>query len=89
MDRAQRLRRGSESERQVKPFRRRRIPRRTYTPQIGFTEEPPLLLRRKRAGLPRYEDRTLVLIVVRENGQIEQHVIFEPNEERKQKASKE
>jgi len=70
----------------VKPFRRRRIPRRTYTPQIGFTEEPPLLLRRRRHGLPPKEDRTLALIVVREDGSVERHVIFDPNEEKKAKA---
>ncbi len=65
----------------MKPFRRRRIPRNKYRPEIGMTEDPPLCLRRKRAGLPRYEDRTLVLIVVRANGEIEQHVIFDPKEE--------
>jgi hypothetical protein len=66
----------------MKPFRRRRIPRRTYTPQIGFTEEPPLLLRRRRAGLPRYEDRLLVLLVERADGTVEVKILFDPNEEK-------
>lgn len=50
----------------MKPFRRRRIPRHAYVPQLGFTEEPPLLLRRRRLGLPRYEHRWLVFIGWRE-----------------------
>jgi hypothetical protein len=66
----------------MKPFRRRRIPRRTYTPQIGFTEEPPPLLRRRRAGLPRYEDRLLVLLVERADGTVEARVLFDPQEEK-------
>lgn len=66
----------------MKPFRRRRIPRNTYVPQIGFTEEPPLLLQRRRLGLPRHEDRSLYLIVERESGMFEVHVIFDPRAEK-------
>jgi hypothetical protein len=65
-----------------KPFRRRRISRNKYYPQIGFTEEPPLFLRRRRAGLPRYEDRTLVLIVESADGSVEVRVLFDPMEEK-------
>lgn len=70
----------------MKPFRRRRIPRRTYTPQIGFTEEPPLCVRRRRAGLPRYEDRLLLLLIGREDGSIEARVLFDPDEDKAEKA---
>lgn len=62
----------------MKPFRRRRIPRRTYTKQIGFTEEPPMFLQRKRAGLPRYEDRLLALLITQPDGSVEVRILFDP-----------
>lgn len=70
----------------MKPFRRRRISRKKYYPEIGFTEEPPLLLRRRRAGLPRFEHRLLALLVVRADGTVETRVLFDPNEDKKTKA---
>jgi hypothetical protein len=70
----------------MKPFRRRRISRYKYYPVIGFTEEPPLLLRRKRAGLPRYEDRILAALIVRDDGSVDVRVLFDPHDDQKQKA---
>lgn len=49
----------------IKPFRRRRIPRHIYVPQLGFSEEPPLLLTRKRLGLRHKEDRLIYLLIGR------------------------
>lgn len=49
----------------MKPFRRRRIPRNTYVPQLGFTAEPPLVLKRKRLGLTDKEDRMIYLLIGR------------------------